>query len=136
MRFSSFIYHCKHLFLSLDVIDVLPTTRFWNFIKLTLVNPLKYIVVSVNGLGDAIPRYKAAGIRLDSGDLAYLSSEARKIFNIIEKEFGVPEFGKTLITASNDLNEETLDALNKQVMTHSCSPWIFLFCFVSEVWNF
>ncbi|KAL8236445.1 hypothetical protein R6Q59_017526 [Mikania micrantha] len=28
-------------------------------------------------------------------------------------EFGVPGFGKTGITASHDLNEETLDALNK-----------------------
>ncbi|KAA3474195.1 nicotinate phosphoribosyltransferase 2-like isoform X1 [Gossypium australe] len=59
-------------------------------------------------------RYKSVGIRLDSGDLAYLSGEARKIFQIIEKEFGLPGFGKTSITASNDLNEETLDALNKQ----------------------
>ncbi|KAG6768101.1 hypothetical protein POTOM_026998 [Populus tomentosa] len=59
-------------------------------------------------------RYKAAGIRLDSGDLAYLSCEARKFFGAIEKEFGVPGFGKMGITASNDLNEETLDALNKQ----------------------
>ncbi|XVE87106.1 hypothetical protein DITRI_Ditri18aG0089500 [Diplodiscus trichospermus] len=58
--------------------------------------------------------YKAVGIRLDSGDLAYLSSEVRKIFRTIEKEFGVPGFGKMSITASNDLNEETLDALNKQ----------------------
>lgn len=59
-------------------------------------------------------RYKAVGIRLDSGDLAYLSCEARKFFRAIEKEFGVPGFGKMSITASNDLNEETLDALNKQ----------------------
>ncbi|XP_014509856.1 nicotinate phosphoribosyltransferase 2 [Vigna radiata var. radiata] len=58
--------------------------------------------------------YKAVGIRLDSGDLAYLSCEVRKFFRNIEKEFGVPEFGKLAITASNDLNEETLDALNKQ----------------------
>ncbi|KAL9261182.1 Nicotinate phosphoribosyltransferase 2-like protein [Drosera capensis] len=58
--------------------------------------------------------YKAVGIRLDSGDLAYLSSEARKFFHAIEKEFKVPGFGKTSITASNDLNEETLDHLNKQ----------------------
>ncbi|CAJ1942831.1 unnamed protein product [Sphenostylis stenocarpa] len=58
--------------------------------------------------------YKAVGIRLDSGDLAYLSCEVRKFFRAIEKEFGVPEFGKLAITASNDLNEETLDALNKQ----------------------
>ncbi|KAK9948937.1 hypothetical protein M0R45_004490 [Rubus argutus] len=67
------------------------------------------VALALNDLG-----YKAAGIRLDSGDLAYLSSEARKIFCIIEKEFGVPGFGKMVITASNDLNEETLDALNKQ----------------------
>ncbi|KAL5719604.1 nicotinate phosphoribosyltransferase [Ranunculus cassubicifolius] len=58
--------------------------------------------------------YKAAGIRLDSGDLAYLSSETRKFFCLVEKEFGITGFGKTNITASNDLNEETLDALNKQ----------------------
>ncbi|KAH1118855.1 hypothetical protein GLYMA_17G172500v4 [Glycine max] len=58
--------------------------------------------------------YKAVGIRLDSGDLAYLSCEVRKFFYSIENEFGVPGFGKLQITASNDLNEETLDALNKQ----------------------
>ncbi|XP_057871510.2 nicotinate phosphoribosyltransferase 2 [Cryptomeria japonica] len=58
--------------------------------------------------------YKAQGIRLDSGDLAYLSIETRKFFHDIEKEFGVPDFGKMTITASNDINEDTLDALNKQ----------------------
>ncbi|KAG5061193.1 hypothetical protein JHK87_002222 [Glycine soja] len=63
---------------------------------------------------DVLSRYKAIGIRLDSGDLAYLSCEVRKLFCSIEKEFGLPGFGKMSITASNDLNEETLDALNKQ----------------------
>jgi len=63
-------------------------------------------------------RYKAIGIRLDSGDLAYLSCEARKFFQAIEKDFGVPDFGKMSITASNDLNEETLDHLNKQVTNY------------------
>lgn len=58
--------------------------------------------------------YKALGIRLDSGDLAYLSKQSRKVFSIIEKEFGVPGFGSLVITASNDINEETLEALNKQ----------------------
>lgn len=53
---------------------------------------------------------------MDSGDLAYLSCEARKFFHKIEKEFGVAGFAKMTITASNDLNEETLDALNKQVV--------------------
>lgn len=64
-------------------------------------------------------RYKAVGIRLDSGDLAYLSVETRKFFHTIEKEFGVVGFGKMSITASNDLNEETIDALNKQVIYNS-----------------
>ncbi|KAL9340886.1 hypothetical protein Peur_067105 [Populus x canadensis] len=67
------------------------------------------VALALNDLG-----YKAVGIRLDSGDLAYLSCEARKFFIAVEKEFGVPGFGKMGITASNDLNEETLDALNKQ----------------------
>ncbi|KAL6551731.1 Nicotinate phosphoribosyltransferase 2 [Orobanche gracilis] len=67
------------------------------------------VALALNDLG-----YKATGIRLDSGDLAYLSCESRKFFQAIEKEFGVPDFGRTSITASNDLNEETLDALNKQ----------------------
>lgn len=57
------------------------------------------------------------GIRLDSGDLAYLSCESRKFFHAVEKDFGVPGFEKMSITASNDLNEETLDALNKQVIS-------------------
>ncbi|KAL9671663.1 hypothetical protein QQ045_009233 [Rhodiola kirilowii] len=60
------------------------------------------------------PLYKAGGIRLDSGDLAYLSTEARKFFRTVEKEFNIPGFGAMNISASNDLNEETLDALKKQ----------------------
>ncbi|XP_050206744.1 nicotinate phosphoribosyltransferase 1-like [Mercurialis annua] len=67
------------------------------------------VALALNDLG-----YKAVGIRLDSGDLAYLSCEVRKFFRAIEKDFGVLDFGKTSISASNDLNEETLDALNKQ----------------------
>lgn len=38
------------------------------------------------------------------------------MFCTLEKEFNVPAFGKMIITASNDLNEETIDALNKQVI--------------------
>ncbi|GAA0173373.1 glycosyltransferase [Lithospermum erythrorhizon] len=67
------------------------------------------VALALNDLG-----YKAVGIRLDSGDLAYQSCEARKFFCAIEKEFNNPHFGKMSITASNDLNEETIDALNKQ----------------------
>ncbi|KAF3787770.1 Nicotinate phosphoribosyltransferase 2 [Nymphaea thermarum] len=67
------------------------------------------VALALNDLG-----YKANGIRLDSGDLAYLSIQARKFFCSVETEFGVSGFGDMKITASNDINEETLDALNKQ----------------------
>ncbi|ESQ46281.1 hypothetical protein EUTSA_v10000109mg [Eutrema salsugineum] len=67
------------------------------------------VALALNDFG-----YKALGIRLDSGDLAYLSTEARNFFSIVERELKVPGFGKMIVTASNDLNEETIDALNKQ----------------------
>lgn len=51
--------------------------------------------------------YKLQGIRLDSGDLAYLSIEARKILD----ENG---FKDTYIVASNDLDEHIIDSLNDQ----------------------
>ncbi|CAD5319295.1 unnamed protein product [Arabidopsis thaliana] len=67
------------------------------------------VALALNDFG-----YKALGIRLDSGDLAYLSREARNFFCTVERELKVPGFGKMVVTASNDLNEETIDALNKQ----------------------
>ena len=47
------------------------------------------------------------GIRLDSGDLAYLSSESRKMLN----EAGLPE---VKIVASNDLDEWIIETLRYQ----------------------
>ena len=57
--------------------------------------------------------YKPVGIRLDSGDLAFLSKEARKMFRQVGDRFGV-DFARLRIAASNDINEETLLALNQQ----------------------
>ncbi len=51
--------------------------------------------------------YKLAGIRLDSGDLAYLSIEARKILD----DAG---FTDTAIVASNDLDETIINSLKQQ----------------------
>jgi nicotinate phosphoribosyltransferase len=51
--------------------------------------------------------HELAGIRLDSGDLAYLSIEARKILD----EGGFP---KALIVASNDLDEQIIASLKEQ----------------------
>lgn len=58
--------------------------------------------------------YQPQGVRLDSGDLCYLSQRCRAFFKNIAKEFNVPGFEKLIITASNDINEATLSALNKQ----------------------
>jgi len=50
---------------------------------------------------------KPIGIRLDSGDLSYLSKEARSIF----RKHGLE---KSVIVASNDINEDVLHSLAKQ----------------------
>jgi len=51
--------------------------------------------------------YRAIGIRLDSGDLAYLSIEARRILDAA----GLPELK---IVASNDLDEHLIASLKEQ----------------------
>jgi nicotinate phosphoribosyltransferase len=51
--------------------------------------------------------HKLAGIRLDSGDLAYLSIEARKILD-------AGGFEEASILASNDLNEHLIASLKQQ----------------------
>lgn len=51
--------------------------------------------------------HELAGIRLDSGDLAYLSQEARRLLD----EGG---FSKATIVASNDLNEHLIESLKRQ----------------------
>jgi nicotinate phosphoribosyltransferase len=58
--------------------------------------------------------YKAKGIRLDSGDLAYLSRECRKNFVRVAEQFNRPNLAKLSIVASNDLNETVLWALKEQ----------------------
>lgn len=51
--------------------------------------------------------HELAGIRLDSGDLAYLSIEARKILD-------AAGFRDALIVASNDLDEQIIASLKQQ----------------------
>lgn len=58
--------------------------------------------------------YKPVGVRLDSGDLAYLSIETRNYFKKIAERFNVEAFEKLSITASNEINEKTLLSLNQQ----------------------
>lgn len=58
--------------------------------------------------------YAPVGIRLDSGDLAYLSKESRAMFVRTAEAFDLPAFREYRIVASNDINEKTLESLNQQ----------------------
>lgn len=58
--------------------------------------------------------YCAKGVRIDSGDLAYLSCLARETFNLVAERFQIPWFKSVKIVASNDINEETILSLNEQ----------------------
>ncbi|XP_022651738.1 nicotinate phosphoribosyltransferase-like isoform X2 [Varroa destructor] len=64
--------------------------------------------------------YRAVGIRLDSGDLAYLSREAHMIFQKISERYDRPYFVDLTIVASNDINEETIISLNEQGHNINC----------------
>ncbi|XP_072754011.1 nicotinate phosphoribosyltransferase isoform X4 [Anoplolepis gracilipes] len=71
------------------------------------------VALALNDLG-----YRAVGIRIDSGDLAYLSNVARDIFEKLSIKYEIPWFAKLMICASNDINEETIISLNEQVKSH------------------
>mmetsp|Transcript_23100 Transcript_23100/g.44852 ORF Transcript_23100/g.44852 Transcript_23100/m.44852 type:complete len:561 (+) Transcript_23100:61-1743(+) len=59
--------------------------------------------------------YKPIGIRLDSGDLAYYSKQARQLFRDVEKMYGIAGLADTLqIVASNDVDEDKLYDLEKE----------------------
>ncbi|XP_041974948.1 nicotinate phosphoribosyltransferase isoform X2 [Aricia agestis] len=64
--------------------------------------------------------YRAVGIRIDSGDLAYLSILARDIFKQVAEEFNLPWFAELTIVASNDINEETILSLHEQGHAIDC----------------
>jgi nicotinate phosphoribosyltransferase len=58
--------------------------------------------------------YSPVGIRLDSGDLAHLSSEARRMFTETGQRLGRDCFDRAMIVASNEINEAVLLSLNNQ----------------------
>lgn len=64
--------------------------------------------------------YRAVGIRIDSGDLAYLSCLARETFELIAERFQISWFNSLDIVASNDINEETIISLNEQKHKIDC----------------
>jgi len=64
--------------------------------------------------------YKALGVRIDSGDLAYLSTVVKSVFDEIAKSYELPWFSELEIVASNDINEETILSLNDQGHKITC----------------
>ena len=58
--------------------------------------------------------YKPIGIRIDSGDLAYLSRVVKETMERVGKKYELEWFKSMVITASNDINEETILSLNEQ----------------------
>lgn len=67
------------------------------------------VALTLNSLG-----YKPLGVRLDSGDLAYLSKKVRQMFIKISEKYNIPEFKDLKIVASNDIDENVLRSLNEQ----------------------
>jgi len=86
----------------LCLIDTYDTIRsgLRNFILVSLV---------LDDLGHA-----PTGVRLDSGDLAFLSMECQRIFRDIAAKLDRPFLRDLDIVASNDINENVLHSLNKQ----------------------
>ncbi|GBN86292.1 Nicotinate phosphoribosyltransferase [Araneus ventricosus] len=64
--------------------------------------------------------YKPLGVRIDSGDLAYLSNVAFQTFCKVSKHYGFQWFRDFSIVASNDINEETIISLNEQGHKINC----------------
>ncbi len=64
--------------------------------------------------------YRAVGIRIDSGDLAYLSILIKDVFDHLASCYSLPWFSDLQIVASNDINEETILSLNEQGHKITC----------------
>lgn len=98
--FISFAWSFPNNFLALvDTYDVL---------KSGLIN-FSIVAIALLRFG-----YKPRGIRIDSGDLAFLSGQARKLFSSIAIAYNLEDFNHFDIIASNDINEDTIICLNQQ----------------------
>eukprot|EP01123_Difflugia_compressa_P009133 TRINITY_DN2934_c0_g1_i1.p1 TRINITY_DN2934_c0_g1~~TRINITY_DN2934_c0_g1_i1.p1 ORF type:complete len:344 (+),score=44.45 TRINITY_DN2934_c0_g1_i1:108-1034(+) len=80
----------------------------YNTLKSGILN-FEVVALALHELG-----YKAVGIRLDSGDLAYFSTIARSMFKDLSNQFNVPYFEQFKICASSDIDEDVLHSLSSQ----------------------
>ena len=88
--------------------------KLYNLIRSGILN-FSAVAMALNELN-----YTAIGVRIDSGDLAYLSRCARETFKNIAKQFDVPWFENLQIVASNDIDEDTILSLNDQGHSIDC----------------
>ena len=58
--------------------------------------------------------FKPVGVRIDSGDLGYLSSKIRKQFVAVDSFFNEDILKNNVIVASNEISEEVILSLNDQ----------------------
>ena len=72
------------------------------------------------GLALATYGYRPLGVRIDSGDLSYLSKRVREVFELVARTQALEYFASLEITASNGINEETILSLNDQGHAISC----------------
>jgi len=73
------------------------------------------VALSLHSLG-----YLPLGVRIDSGDLAYLSCIVKSTFEKLATKYSLPWLLNIVITASNDINEETILSLNEQGHKITC----------------
>ncbi|XP_009694059.1 PREDICTED: nicotinate phosphoribosyltransferase-like, partial [Cariama cristata] len=59
-------------------------------------------------------RYRAIGVRLDSGDLAQQSKEIRRALRACGAHFQVPWFERIPIAVSNDISEQSLEEFRRE----------------------
>ena len=76
----------------------------------TLKSGVPHAIQVFSEMRDAgLPKPKLYGIRLDSGDLAYLSKKARKMLD-------AAGFTDAVISASSDLDEYLIESLKSQAL--------------------
>ncbi|XP_034822701.1 nicotinate phosphoribosyltransferase isoform X7 [Pan paniscus] len=66
--------------------------------------------------------YRAAGVRLDSGDLLQQAQEIRKVFRAAAARFQVPWLESVLIVVSNNIDEEALARLAQELVAVGGQP--------------
>lgn len=101
--------------------------EFVSFISYAIAFPEKFLALvdTYDTLASGVPNFifvalalqeigfKPVGIRLDSGDLAYLSIHSRQMFKEYASKYGV-SLDYLKIVASNDINESVLHSLRDE----------------------